>query len=698
MRKVRRDVKPKLVRKPVPEHTFTSKNAIAFTSAKLPYGWLGNMSGGYPIRHQNIEYLSSEALFQCLRFPADPEAQEAIRSAKSPLWAKKRAIPRAKLAKLTICDGDDLARMKVCLVLKLAQNPQLITPLLETGLRDIIEDCTARPNDTEIDGKNHFAGKPYWGAAAVGSIWEGNNALGRIWMQIRDELRSKGEATAMSPQGDKVVVRADTPLGKSAFAEPPLVDATPLSAAETKMLKECEDRIEKGRAQVEQGFINMVEAMHEVYEHRLYRDGGRTFASYFREKWSFERAHSYRLVHCGRLLKTMKSGAFNGFTSQAHFRPLLAVGDDTMIQQTLNRIEGWKKEIPNLEITPALVESSAVFDQAPVAISVKESDAKIPTSQVMDYIAQAQEKLTVEPKKAALILTNLQKDVEALGRKSTTGISWTDATWNPLQGCKKISAGCQYCYAATLLATRLKSRYPGIAEQYAKKTEGRSPYYFTGEVRLLVDALAEPINCKTPKRYFVNSLSDLFFEKVPDWFIEQVFDVMEMASWHQFQVLTKRPERMAAFTTKRYATKTPPGNIWLGATIENQAEHARRMPHLAKVVAAVRWLSCEPLLGPLKLNLSAIHWVIVGGESGSERKMERTWAASIRDQCIKAGVPFFFKQWGNFDEAGNINRHKKTSGRETLCGAIHDGFPSVSPTLPGTPPPGAPSSTDSAAA
>jgi protein gp37 len=231
----------------------------------------------------------------------------------------------------------------------------------------------------------------------------------------------------------------------------------------------------------------------------------------------------------------------------------------------------------------------------------------------------------------------------------------------------------------------MASKFPGIAKMVPKPKKGTPRYLFTGKVELLVRMLGEPLEEKRPARYFVNSMADLFYglsdeeakkkaddgagkelkpsnelKRVPDWFIDEVFAVMEKAAWHQFQVLTKRPKRMADYTAKRYASRPPPDNIWLGTTIENQKEHDRRMPHLNRVVTAVRWVSAEPLLSKVTFDLSKVHWVVVGGESGGHgRKMEKAWATDIRDQCKKAKVPFFFKQWGDYNESGLRQRKEK---------------------------------------
>ncbi len=418
--------------------------------------------------------------------------------------------------------------------------------------------------------------------------------------------------------------------------------------------------------------------MYEVYVRKLYREGGRTFAEYFRDKWRFQRAHSYRLIHCGRLLMCMKSDVLRSLRSQAHFRPLLDSGDQGIIEAALSTVAVWKKKEPALEVTPGVVASAVAMVELATPPSAPRP-VELPAAEVLDLIKAAQAEVKGEPREGSRILQNLEKNLTALARKGTTGISWTDATWNPLQGCKAVSDGCRNCYAAKLLATRMASKFPGIAERDPRPKKGFSPYRFTGEVRLLVRSLGEPLAERKARRYFVNSLSDLFYEKVPDWFVDQVFDVMEKAAWHVYQVLTKRPERMAAYTKKRYAAKTPPKHIWLGVSIENQKEHDRRLPHLNAVRTAVRWMSCEPLLSAVKLDLSHIHWVVVGGESNGGRKMEKEWATSVRDQCKKANVPFFFKQWGDFGENGKPRLIHKKSGLATLDGIIDQAYPEPKP-------------------
>ena len=214
-----------------------------------------------------------------------------------------------------------------------------------------------------------------------------------------------------------------------------------------------------------------------------------------------------------------------------------------------------------------------------------------------------------------------------MGDKSA--IEWTDATWNPVTGCTKISPGCKHCYAERM-ARRLQAM-------------GNRRYRNGFGVTLHPDQIVLPLRWREPRRIFVNSMSDLFHEAVPEDFIAQVFEVMVQASWHAFQVLTKRADRLAAL-----APRLPwPENVWQGVSVES-TPYTSRVALLQTVPARVRFLSVEPLLGPIpSLPLEGIHWVIVGGESGPRhRPVDPAWVRDIRDQCERAEVPFFFKQWG----------------------------------------------------
>lgn len=244
---------------------------------------------------------------------------------------------------------------------------------------------------------------------------------------------------------------------------------------------------------------------------------------------------------------------------------------------------------------------------------------------------------------------------------SNSSIEWTEATWNPTRGCTRVSPGCENCYAE-----RFAHRLSGPGQTYEGLTKATlSGPRWRGVLRQVDDAVDLPLRWRKPKMIFVNSMSDLFHEKVSLDFLRRVFDTMRKAHWHTFQILTKRAERLRALAPELVWSP----NIWMGVSVEN-ADYVGRIDHLRAVDAAVRFLSLEPLLGPLlNLDLSGIHWAIVGGESGpGAREIDAEWVRSIRDQCVEAQVAFFFKQWGGV--------RKSVTGRE-LDGRSWDEFPTV---------------------
>ena len=253
----------------------------------------------------------------------------------------------------------------------------------------------------------------------------------------------------------------------------------------------------------------------------------------------------------------------------------------------------------------------------------------------------------------------------------SSSIEWTNATWNPVAGCTKVSAGCAHCYAERM-AQRLGSMATTLHAE--GKNAGKKAIYlnvlngqgrWNGRVSLIDSALLDPCRWRSPRLIFVNSMSDLFHEDVPAEYIQRVFAVMNECQHHTFQVLTKRPERAEALS--RHLRWTP--NIWMGTSVEN-VQVMGRVRSLQRTAAKVRFLSLEPLLGPLpRLPLSKIHWVIAGGESGpGSRPMAPDWVRQIRDRCVLYGVPFFFKQWGGVN--------KKRSGR-MLDGRTWDELPEL---------------------
>jgi len=230
-------------------------------------------------------------------------------------------------------------------------------------------------------------------------------------------------------------------------------------------------------------------------------------------------------------------------------------------------------------------------------------------------------------------------------------IEWTDATWNPVRGCTKISPGCKHCYAE-----RFAERFRGVKGHPSEQGF---------DLRLIPGKIGEPLRWKSPQRIFVNSMSDLFHRDIPLDYIQRVFAVMNQASWHQYQVLTKRAQRLEAV-----ANELPwAPHIWMGVSVENR-DYLWRIDHLRRTQAHIKFLSVEPLLGPLgAINLRGIDWVIVGGESGpGARPLQADWVADVRDQCQQAGVAFFFKQWGGVQ--------KKRHGRE-LDGRTWDEMPAL---------------------
>ena len=218
-----------------------------------------------------------------------------------------------------------------------------------------------------------------------------------------------------------------------------------------------------------------------------------------------------------------------------------------------------------------------------------------------------------------------------MGAKSA--IEWTDATWNPVTGCTKITRGCDHCYA----------------ERFAERFRGTPGHPFKDgfDLKLRPERLFQPLSWKRPRRVFVNSMSDLFHKEIPATFIDRVFDTMEATDRHIFQVLTKRSSLMMTYLRRRYGSRPAPQHIWCGVSVEDHTA-TTRIRHLRQTPISTRFLSIEPLLGPIgNVDLEGIAWVIVGGESGPKaRPMQLAWVIDIRDRCKREGVPFFFKQWG----------------------------------------------------
>lgn len=242
---------------------------------------------------------------------------------------------------------------------------------------------------------------------------------------------------------------------------------------------------------------------------------------------------------------------------------------------------------------------------------------------------------------------------------TTSRIEWTEKTWNPTKGCTKISPGCKHCYAE-VMARRLQAM-------------GTPGYENNFDLSLLPDRLLQPLAIRKPTTFFVNSMSDLFHEAVPDSFVDQVMDTIRATPQHTYQILTKRAERLPEYFAN--PNRQCPRNIWLGVSVEDRKYGLPRIEHLRQVDACVRFLSVEPLLEDLgEMDLASIHWVIVGGESGHHaRPMRPEWVANVQRQAKASGAAFFFKQWGGWGADG-VKRHKKANGR-VFQGRIWDAYP-----------------------
>ncbi len=244
-----------------------------------------------------------------------------------------------------------------------------------------------------------------------------------------------------------------------------------------------------------------------------------------------------------------------------------------------------------------------------------------------------------------------------------TKIEWTEETWNPSVGCTKVSAGCKYCYAE-VMAKRLQAM-------------GAKGYENGFEFKIMPERLEQPLKKKKPTKFFVNSMSDLFHEKMPDDFLDRIFDVIRQTPQHIYQILTKRENRMFEY----FENNLPPKNVWLGVTVEDKVSGLPRIDKLRDIPASIKFLSMEPLLEDLgEIDLTGIDWVIVGGESGPKaRPMREEWVINIKKQCEEKGIPFFFKQWGTWG-ADMVKRNKKKNGR-VFQGKIWDNYPQFNPAL-----------------
>lgn len=451
----------------------------------------------------------------------------------------------------------------------------------------------------------------------------------------------------------------------------PLEVIVPLTPAEELQRKEYEKVIRSGLAAIRDSFQGIAKACYEIKKRELYRTEG-TLENYFQKTFGFGRAHAYRIITAGSILERMSpSGDIKKqFVTESHFRPLAGLLDQAEKQdEVLKLLQRWTgMKGARKEITPVLVEAASLVVIPPEPPPQTQLTSNKTAQRLLNLIEAAKKKLPPGSSKDVLqVFSELQREASEVVIPRTTGIGWTRETWNPLEGCTRASRGCDNCYAAKLMATRLAYKYPGLAK---KQKDGS--YAFTGKIVLEMHRLSEPLKMKTGTKFFVNSMSDLFHKDVPFEFIDQVFDVMEKASWHTFQVLTKRPEIMAAYTRRRYKSdEDAPSNIWLGTSTEDQDAYDKRIDVLRTVRARVRWISAEPLLGPIKLkNTKGLDWVVVGGESSGDTKMEKDWVTSLRDECKRDGIAFFFKQWGDYGEDGKKAKKEKLTAEQKAAGIL----------------------------
>ncbi|TSA33860.1 MAG: phage Gp37/Gp68 family protein [Verrucomicrobiaceae bacterium] len=458
-----------------------------------------------------------------------------------------------------------------------------------------------------------------------------------------------------------------------------------LSEAEAQQLAQFEEAISAVAEDAKEGFGKTAGAFYQIQTKRLYRAHG-TFTAYFKTRFGYSRAHANRFAQAGEVMEKMspRGDILKKLDTESHFRPLTALlKEPEKLEQVFDLLEAWDAWTDSDILPAAMVHAAKIFITPPTEGTDPDKTKNEIKEAFTALIAEAEAELPEgSPKEVNKVFQRLKERAKSLAIRRTTEIEWATKTWNPLQGCTRKSPACDFCYAARLLATRLADMYPGLAK---KNKDGT--YAFCGKILLLPERLGDPLLHQNPEKYFVNSTSDLFHPDVPEDFITAVFDVMEKAPWHTFLVLTKRVDRMAEFTQKRYCDSEPLQHIWMGATTENQETFDERMPLLKQVEAKVRWLSCEPLLGPITLTeTESIDWVVVGGESNGKRKMEKAWAADLRDQCAKSEIAFYFKQWGDFNEEGEPQKGKKVQkgakgkkGKKekdaTLDGKIHHDYP-----------------------
>ena len=501
--------------------------------------------------------------------------------------------------------------------------------------------------------------------------------------------RTKTLRKATQPAEETEKVQTKVSRSVKAKKPQPAEQVEPLTQSEQKELAKLEATVEKASTEVgrKEGELTtasqtIAEALHQIQSKNLYRGKATSFADYSRKQFNYSLAHAKRLAAAGKIWALGKVSEHKDVVAliknEAMARPLSQLKDAELerVYSTIVQWMAWKKTttLSSKMISAAIAYHADAAGPKSNKLS-KQVEAIRTEIQSIKGVLDVKSKKSAEKSFTAIegVLGNLV-DV-----KRSTGISWTDHTWNPIVGCKYVSLGCLNCYAAFQMGTLMASMHKDLVDLKSVDERGRKVerYMFNGKVKLLPDKLDEPLRNTTPSKYFVNSLSDLFHKDAPREFAIAVFEVMEKAHWHTFQVLTKRTKGMAEFTQKHYRDKTPPPNIWLGTSAEDQKTFDERLPYLQETKAAVRWLSMEPLLGAVTIkSLDNVDWIVVGGESGSEaRKMEADWVRSVRDACEEHDVTFFFKQWGKYGEAGQELKGKAAKAVPRIDELTHHDWP-----------------------
>lgn len=396
-----------------------------------------------------------------------------------------------------------------------------------------------------------------------------------------------------------------------------------LTPEEAKALKECEGIIEREKAAAEDSFREMAKAFHRIQSERLYLGTHATFEKYFFDKWGYGRSQAYRIADAGKLINRFEAsprGDTQKFlTSEAQFRPLATL-DEPEQDAVVEKVQQWSAWRKGEVITPKLVSAAATIVHPPApspSAGAKANEMEAMAAKFVEIVKEARKTLPKPPvKEVEQVFSQLEQKAMALGNPARrTGIDWTEATWNPLSGCTRASKGCDYCYAAKLMATRMAGKYPGLATQ-----TGDGRFAFSGVIQCHPERLAEPLQDRIPKKYFVNSMSDLFHKDVPEDFITAVFDVMEKAHWHKYQVLTKRPERMAEFTQKRYKDRQAPSHIWLGTSTEDQDIRSIMLSNSRRVI--IRLISAastflEWIIHPLSQEIESKYDQFLSSHTGT---------------------------------------------------------------------------------